>query len=399
MKRIPIIFLAALALVVGATSCSKEYWEEREAKKEAEEKEKAMSFWDVVGQLVSGKDIGVDYKDKTFEPVIGSPDPADPQTRIVTTNDVETARQRFANLINEDVSKIGSSYTYKNDEVGTLVYSESGGNSLATVDVDIKQIPHLSKIRYATPEQKGENGKFEGAAYYRFGDVISIQEEDGRTEYWMCVRPAFGKDGKENTHWVTVSPVGQENVYNYPSTSSSNKREYNIPDNLKYNTEHMENFAELLFAVCFPGEWHDNITDIPNMKMFHDMNKANIQYHNEAFFTNVQKAWSRLNVLQKFMGFSSEVLAQKLKNEGLHFIYGNCDWNTWFYNGPKLNYATYMYEKGTTKSNMKLSKYESKRINVINKKDPSQDCDFNVLREMSKAKPYLITSAIRLHAG
>ena len=389
MKRTVFILLAALALL-GAWSCSQEYWEEQEAKKEAAAKEKAVAFWDVVGQLVSSKDIGADYKNRTFEPVIGEPDPSDPQARIVATNDLETARQRFANLIGEDVGKIGASYTYKNDEVGTLVYTEGGGSSLATVEVNIKQIPHLSRIRYATPEQKGENGKFEGAAYYRFGDVISIEQEDGRKDYWMCVRPAFGKDGKENTHWISVSKLGAENVFNYPSTKASNKREYNIPDKLKYNTEHMENFAELLFAVCYPNEWHDNVTDIPKMKMFHDMDKENIRFHNEAFFTNVQSAWRRLNILNGMMGFSYEEFAPKLKSEGLHFIYGNCDWNTWFYNGPKLNYATYKYEKGTVKSNMKASTYESKRIDVINKKDPTKDCDFNVLKETTKRAPYLV---------
>ena len=382
------LFLA-LALVLGSVSCSQEYWEEQEAKKEAARQEKVSEYWSVVGKLVSAADRTDDYADKTFEPVIGKADPSDAQTRIVATNTLESARQRFANLIGEDVEKIGSSYTFKNDEIGTLVYSESGGNSLATVEVNIKQIPHLSKIRYATPAQMGDNGKFEGAAYYRFGDVISIQTKDGRTEYWVCVRPAFGKDGKENTHWITVSPVGKDNVLNYSSAKSSNKREYNIQDDLKYDTEHMQNLAELLFAICFPSQWHDNITDIPSMKMFHDMDKENIRFHNEAFWQNVQNYWEEFNVSEQVFGKPLSYFASSLQSDGLYLLYDESSWNTWFYNGPTVRQAHYTNTKGTTNANMHTAQYTKIQHDVINKKDPSQDLDYNVLKECTMARPYL----------
>ena len=388
MKRIPIILLAALAL--GAVSCSKEYWEEQEAKKEAARLEKVSSYWSVVGKLVSAADRTEDYADKTFEPVIGTVDPSDPQTRIVSTNTLESARTRFASLIGEDVEKIGPSYTFRDDEIGTLVYSEGGGNSLATVEVNIKQIPHLSRIRYATPEQKGENGKFEGAAYYRFGDVISIDTKDGRREYWICVRPAFGKEGKENTHWVTVSPVGKDNVLNYPSTKASNKREYNIQDDLKYEEVHLQNFAEMLFAICFPNTWHDNITDIPKMTMFNDFDKSNIKYHNEAFWTKVQNGWERQGVSELVFGKPLSYFAEHLQSDGLYLLYGDSSWNTWFSNGPTVMQAHYTNSKGTVNSNMHTAKPFSKiQHDVINKKDPSQDMDYNILRECTAAKPYL----------
>ena len=396
MKLNSKLIFAALALVLGATSCSKEYWEEKEAKKEEARQEKITAYWDVVGKLVSAADRTDDYADKTFEPIIGSADPADPQTRIVATNTLESARQRFANLIGEDVEKIGSSYTFKNDEIGTLVYSEGGGNSLATVEVNIRQIPHLSKIRYATPDQKGENGKFEGAAYYRFGDVISIEAKDGRTEYWVCVRPAFGKEGKEKTHWVTVSPVGYDNMLNYSSAKSSNKREYNIQDELKYDTEHLQNFAELLFAICFPSQWHDNITDIPSMKMFHDFDKTLIQYHNEAFWQNVKEVWTRMHVPEKIFGDFRTVswFQEKLGDggPGLYLLYGDSSWNTWFYNGPTVHQAHYSNTKGTVKANMHTAEYTKIQHDVINKKDPSQDLDYNIIVESTMAHPYLVKS-------
>ena len=386
-KYLSILIVAFLAM--GFVSCSKEYWEEKEAQKEAKAKEKFDSFWGVVGQLVSGNDFTDDYANKIFEPIIGEADPSDPQTRIVATNSQEAARERFANLIGEDVSKIGSSYTYKNDDVGTLVYSEGGGNSLATVEVNIKQIPHLSKIRYATPQQVGDNGKFDGAAYYRFGDIISINNSDGQKEYWICVRPAFGPEGKQNTHWVTVSPVPEKNIFNYPATSSSNKREYNFPDKLKYNMEHLKNLAELLFAIAYPGEWHTNATDIPGIETFHDFTKANIRYHNQAFWTNIQYVWKRDFIADRVFGKSLQWFQDNLKTQGLWLVYGNCDWNTWFYNGPKLNQVHYTNVAGGKGANMQTYVTKSERRNVINKKDPSQDLDFNIKKDYKLNHPYM----------
>lgn len=387
------VFLIPASLLLGLVlvSCSKEYWEEQEARKEAARQEKVSAYWDVVGKLVSAADRTEEYADKTFEPVIGTVDPADPQTRIVSTNTLESARERFANLIGEDVEKIGSSYTFQDDEIGTLVYSEGGGNSLATVEVNIKQIPHLSRIRYATPEQKGENGKFEGAAYYRFGDVIAVDNKEGKVEYWMCVRPAFGKEGKENTHWITVSPVGKDNVLNYPSTKSSNKREYNIQDKLKYEEVHLQNLAEMLFAICFPSTWHDNITDIPKMTMFNDFDKANIRYHNEAYWTNVQRAWEQLGISEMVFGKPLSYFAEHLQSDGLYLLYGDSSWNTWFSNGPTVKQAHYTNSKGTVNSNMHTSKPFTKiQHDVINKKDPSKDLDYNVLVECNNQIPYLV---------
>ena len=387
MKRLAYIFVAAVAL--GAISCNKNSLEEEQARQEAEKQERISSYWSVVGKLVSAADRTDDYAEKSFEPVIGIEDPSDSQTRIVSTNTLESARERFANLIGVDVNEIGTAYTFKDDEIGTLVYSE-GGNSLATVEVNIRQIPHLSRIRYATPEQKGENGKFDGAAYYRFGDVISVENSEGRNEYWVCVRPAFGKEGKETTHWITVSPVTKKNVLNYSSAKSSNKREYNIQDDLKYDTEHMQNLAELLFAICFPSQWHDNITDIPSMKMFHDMDKENIRFHNEAFWQNVQNYWEEFNVSEQVFGKPLSYFASSLQSDGLYLLYDESSWNTWFYNGPTVHQAHYSNTKGTVKANMHMAEYSKVQHDVINKKDPSQDLDYNVLTECTLDHPYLV---------
>lgn len=394
MKKTLNILLAGLALTICFASCSKESLEEQQARAEAAAQEKADAFWDVVGQLVSGEFIGSEYEGQTFEPVIGIEDPSDPQTRIVPTNALESARERYADLVGKEVSEISSGYTYTLENAGTLSYSEGGSNSLATVEVNIKQLPHLTKIRYATPEQIGENGSFEGAAYYRFGDVISIETSDHRTEYWICVRPAFGKEGKENTHWVTVSPVGKDNALNYPSTSASNKKEYNIQTDLKYEKKHLQNFAEMLYAICYPAKWHDNVTDIPKLKMFNDFDKENIRYHNEHFWENVQNAWERLGVSEKVFGQPLGFFTDKMgSSTGLYFLYGKSTWHYRISNTVTVNQVRFTNTAGGVGANMHTVKYTSPNHDVINKKDHSKDIEYNVLTECTLAKPYLLKPA------
>ena len=251
-----------------------------------------VAFWNVVSQLVNPNDYTEDYKDKTFEPTIGEPDPSNPLVRIVAVNNLTTAAKRFGSLVDAKVDENTTTYEYKNDAVGKLTYTRTNdGKSLATIDVDIKQVPKLQQIRFVNPEQSDENGLFgfSGTAYYRFGDVISRQNEDGKTEYWVCVRPCFSKEGKSTSHWITVSPLPKKNVWDY---EASNGKTYYLPTGLGKSTEHMQNLAELLFAMMQPHEWYYNLTENKNTPdFFHDFSVKNIAYHNQWFFSSVYEGW------------------------------------------------------------------------------------------------------------
>ena len=257
------------SLALSVTSCREEEDEfgmTKKERKEAEAKAEANNkFWSVVGQLVSMSNYTEDYAGKTFEPIIGTPDNGDSQTRIVLTNGMEAAAHNFADLINAEEGTIDentATYTYKDKEVGTLTYTKVGdGTAWATVDVNIKQIPHLSKIIYRSPQQGDTNGSFGGGtAYYRFGDVIyrTITSAAGKqeTEYWICVRPSFDPEGKGDSHWATISPLPKENVWEY---KGSNGITYRVPTGLGTNKEQMQNFAELLFAIHHPEKWSTNV--------------------------------------------------------------------------------------------------------------------------------------------
>ncbi len=354
MKR-NLIYLLIAAVVcglsLGVTSCSDDDDNGKsEEQKQQEAQEKASKFWDVVGQLVAD-DETEDYANKTFEPTYGIADANDPQTRIVYTNDMKTAAMRFANLVGTTkVNENTASYSYTDPDVGTLTYTKGDGTTAwATVAVDIKQIPHLSRIIYRKAGE-GENGKFDGKAYYRFGDVVKrgvqVAIDDKKNpdyrmvdEYWICVRPAFGPEGKEDSHWVCVNTVVNNTVKYY---KGSNDKEYWLPTSLKTNKEQMQNFAEMLWAIFNPTKWYSNAsyyhTDgklwgFDGVPIFHDFSAVNLKYHNIAFWENVQKGWKENRVVENALNSTYNALSELLtsKNmengtEGVRLLHNGYSW-------------------------------------------------------------------------
>ena len=358
MKKVLKYFLmAVLVSAIGliADSCKKETLtpEEQKAKEEQEKAEKTEQFWDVVGQLVAASDIGQDYKGKTFEPVIGIADASDPQARIVKSNSAAAAAQSFADLVNVyTITEQTPTYTWSNPEVGTLTYTKTDGtSSWAEVKVEIPSIPHLSKIIYRSVEQSGENGSFSYAAYYRFGDVVKRNNDDGKEEYWVCVRPAFGPEGKEDSHWICVGSLPKEN---YALYTSSHKREYAMPTNLKSSKEHMQNFAEMLFAICRPDDWADNISNYSKvgwtgpygLPIFHDFSPNNIGYHNKSFWKNVASKWKEKGLSSLILGKDLEYLTTDLLNHGICFLHKGYSWWWKFSNEATLYQAVFVNTPG-----------------------------------------------------
>ncbi|MBR3066897.1 MAG: hypothetical protein IKG77_04030, partial [Prevotella sp.] len=226
--------------------------------REQQAHEQHNRFWDVVGQLTSSSSYAADYQDKTFEPNIGEPSSQNPYVRLVATNDLPSAAQRFAAIIGQEdtFDPNTADYEWSDEAVGTLNYHKTdNGSSWAVVDVSIRQMPHLQQIVYCSPEQMGTNKSFNGAAYYRFGDVVKKDLPGGTSEYWICVRPAFGPEGKGTSHWVSLSPLPAENLENIPK----NDRSYNVPKGLGTNTEQMQNLAEMLYAMYYPDTWEHNV--------------------------------------------------------------------------------------------------------------------------------------------
>ena len=309
---------------------------EKEQQEQEAKQKKAEKFWNVVSHLVDVDDYTDDYEGKTFEPTYGVIQGNDSTTRYVYTNDAATAAARFADLVEQKgIDENTLSYTYSDPDVGTLVYTKGTGRNLATVEVSIKQIPTLKKIVYVPGAYA--NGSFRGRAYYRFGDVVKRNninyDHQEFTEYWICVRPAFGMEGKGDSHWVCLSELPEKNVKYYHS--DTNGLDYWLPTGLGSSEEHMQNLAEMLFAIYFPEEWEENVRDYCNsetgLKMFHDFDPGKIEYHNQHFWKNVYNEWREKNILENALDYhlGEDAFRQMLKGDGLHLFYKGYSW--WFW--------------------------------------------------------------------
>lgn len=303
-------------------SCQKDDDSPTAEEQEQRALEAANKFWSVVGQLVNMDDCTDDYLDKTFEPTIGTASEEDPLTRVVSINSMEGAAKRFASLTGAEIDKTTTEYTWSDPDVGTLFYRKStDGRSWATVSVNIRQLPHLEKIVYQSAAQGNTNGSFDGKAYYRFGDVVSRQKKHG-TEYWICVRPAFSKEFKEESHWVCLNslPTAQTSII------PKGNHQYYFPKYLVSDEVNRQNLAEMLYAICYPKEWEDNISLYSNIKdslnFFTDFSADNLPYHNHLFWQNVQKGWDSNDIVKLAFNLDNlDALRNSIDQYGMNLIY------------------------------------------------------------------------------
>ena len=318
--------LLALGLTMGTTSCSdddKEPTEEQKEQQAIEQTTKTNKFWAVVSQLAGTDSFTEDWQNKIFDPIIGQATGGIESVRTIVTGDLKTAAERFCNLVGIDASTFNADkdYTWTDENVGTLTFKKTGGASLATVDVDIKQMPGLAQLVYKTPEQVGANGTFTGTAYYRFGDIVA-KNEDGKTDYWICVRPAFGTvEGKEDSHWVSISPVHGKYVKEF----NKNGQHHYLPVNLCTNKEHLENFAEMMYAMLFPMYYDENLeADYKTLGYFHDFHyEKTYELNGSGFFEDVASYWDNNELFRLIFGCSRTFLSSDTETNGFNLIYGN----------------------------------------------------------------------------
>jgi len=415
-------FLLMAALVCGlslsVTSCKDDdknnnNEEEEDLGPQATQNEAATKFWSVVGQLVDIDDVTEDYKNGSFEPTIGEEVDGEPQTRVVYVNDAAAAAERFANLVGVDnVDETTPSRSWSDPDVGTLTYTKGDGvTAWATVEVNIKQVPHLTKIIYRSPDQNDENAKKPAVAggkiaYYRFGDVVSrtVKNKDNTTtlEYWICVRPAFAPEGKPDTYWACVSqplPLKNQYIWKYDNVNKDKGFDvhitYVLPTGLGENKAQMQNFAEMLYAITCPDNWYNALVSQMNnkkVKMFQDFKKDYLYYHNEKFWKNVQKAWSINGKFFEYRSIVSEIFGFRLENDPyssfanlvsggrLKLLYKGYSWVSG--SAPKLYQASYNTGTKDAELNNHLVKYSEVKKSVYDKKNPKNDIELNVTEDV-----------------
>ena len=374
-----------------------------------------QEFWGVVGQLVDMNDMTPDYKGKTFQPTIGSE--LEPGVRVVGVNSLEAAVGRYNTLTGASIDTLKATHTYSSKEVGTLTWNKGDGKTAwGTVDVSIPAVPSLTKIIYRSPQQGDTNGGVDqgGSAYYRFGDVIKRTRDDNKTEYWVCVRPAFDPEGKGKSHWISVSPLPEENIWPYyedhkPFTAS-NGFNYGLPYNIREDTEWYQDLAEMLFAICYPDAWFSNIGSYSTENMFgspkglpifNDFHSSLIKYHNSYFWKKVQNKWIENDIFNKVFGISFSQMQAAVRpmntttkdvGPGLHFLYKGHSWWTKTSNKPQLWEAHYTNDgtKDTQKNMHKMTPVKpcSQVVTPNNHTESNTNYPFNV-HDLTENKPYI----------
>ena len=345
-----------LSLGITVTSCSDDDDEpNREEPTEQEAQQKASKFWNVVGQLVSVDDVTDEYEDKTFEPTYGIADHTNATTRIVNTNDMKTAAQRFANLVDaKGINENTPSYKWSDPEIGSMTYTRGGtAAEWATVDVDIKAVPGLQKIMEVKYDAKKNN-----------------DDRGTITEYWICVRPAFGPEGKEDSHWVCLNTVSDKNYKYYKASTGDN---YWLPTTLKTDKENMQNLAELLYAISDPSKWYGNVeakhTDgklwgFSGVPFFTDFKKANLHLHNQNFWQGVQLGWSKTEIAKKALNLDGLDALKDVVNSGVRLLYNGYSW--WFATSWNCELWEAVYTSGTKDEelNMHHAEYNNPEKNM-----------------------------------
>ena len=398
MKKNILNFALVAALMVGLGACVVSCKDDDDNEKTEEQKEqeaiagqqKDNTFWAVVGQLVSMENYTDDYAGRTFTPTIGTEADGDPLTRIVSTNSMEAAVQNFLNLVNVGdaetvaIDENTISYEWKNDAVGTLTYRKTtDGTSWATVDVSISQVPTLRHIVYQSPEQGNQNGSVDGKAYYRFGDVVSREiTVDGLeyNEYWICIRPAFGPEGKGDSHWACVNILPDKNIKHvHVDDDNLNIEDYYVPTGIGENKKQMQNFAELLYAIYRPATWEENISYYSTtglfgpsgLPIFNDFHSTNLRYHNKHFWQKVQDAWDDLNIPDLALNTDAGYLPDFIDREGISLLCNGYSW--WSSVSWNCKLYQYTFTNGTkdTEKSLHHADYTKPEKNV---KDIDIDC-------------------------
>ena len=344
--------LLTVGLGMNLASCkedemSEEEKEWREADPYEKGSEEALDFWTVISQLTDLQTLPNDWKTATFEPTIGTASETDPYTRIVVVQDVAEAIAAYSCLIGlaESLPDYTSGNNYSNNRVGTLNYARSrDGQSVATVEVNIKQLPKLKKIVYMTPEQIGDNASLTGSAYYHFGDVVSrVRPEDGETEYWICVNPASHLTGKTVSHWISVSDLPAKNVYTW---TRSDEVDVVLPTAICSKYTYIHDFAELVYALTHPDQYFANLGQNTSLTIFSGFSRKNLNYINQWYFARIDRAWQEKGLYSQVLYTTNDELKNRQELDifckGYSWVMGKTGTlYTYTYSGPNWKTATW----------------------------------------------------------
>ena len=122
---------------------------------------------------------------------------------------LDEAKEFVSSLTDEEFDS--DTYSWTLPGFGSLYFASVSGDAscLATLDVNIPQIPSLAQIKFVPSGTLSEaSNKYSGASYYSAGDIIERKKDHS---IWMCVRPSSGTYKKDYSYWICLNP-GTEGI-------------------------------------------------------------------------------------------------------------------------------------------------------------------------------------------
>lgn len=241
--------------------------EEIAQSKESDEAQALLSFLSFTSELDSLPDnwFSSSY---TEEPTIGTvKDAATPFVRYIAVSSKEEAINKYKSFAANGIADNATSASTTIEGVGSYNFQLLDQSDVfATLDVNIKQQPHLTQIRFVPPGTLGNNATFEGEPYYNFGDVVALKEGGNNISYWICVRPCSNMSEKGRSHWMSFQlndwdsekkGVNEKSV-NIAKLTSKGKGDYYMPTQLGSQSgsrEHLQNLFNLLMILDNPSKF------------------------------------------------------------------------------------------------------------------------------------------------
>ncbi len=156
---------------------------------------------------------------ESYEPTVGHVlDESVPFERSLMVDDIDAADNYAIGALT--TLGIGwlkpDGFEFNNEQVGSVSYNHSDDvNTFAVIDVNIKQLPHLSKLRLVKRLPENANDR----PYYSVGDIVKY-----KNRYWVCTSEHkyketarfinFTRDEDRSTGTFGWLGVGKDTVYN-----------------------------------------------------------------------------------------------------------------------------------------------------------------------------------------
>ncbi len=302
MKRsFPLLssFALALGLTLGMASCSDSDLDTSNGNNSGditnlEQADKYNALLRLMSAVADADSLPDNWNADGFslEPTIGKQASDDNAfVRLVPTRSAEEADRQFRCMIGDAITGKATDGEWSQEGIGSLKFKvQNQADLYATIDVDVKQLPHLTQIRFVPASALGDNGWLTKikSTYYQFGDVIK-QTINGTDTYWVCVRPCSVEGNLGKSHWCTFQLQPEK-------TSEANYKQLGTQgDNLTLPTKlcskeadgqkMTQNFFNVLRVIANPDAYKgaSGIDDITTKEFAYDdaRNISNLWKRNE----------------------------------------------------------------------------------------------------------------------